>query len=105
MENTEQTNGTRSAAKRKMRVGRVVSDKMQKTVVVEIRSTTRHPIYKRTLSRSRRYKAHDEDQTCRVGDTVRIVETRPLSKEKRWRVAEILQQGDVVPPVDETPTE
>ena len=79
----------------KVRFGTVVSDKMQKTVVVAVESTKRHRLYKKTLKRTKRYKAHDENNTCKLGDRVRIVETRPLSKEKRWRVAEILLKGDV----------
>ncbi len=77
-------------AQRKTRVGVVVSDKMDKTVVVAVETMVRHPLYKRTIRRTKKYKAHDETNSCRVGDTVRIMETRPLSKEKRWRVAEIL---------------
>jgi small subunit ribosomal protein S17 len=73
----------------------VVSDKMQKTVVVAVARTKRHRLYNKTLRRTKRYKAHDERNECRLGDRVRIVETRPLSKEKRWRVAEILVKGDV----------
>lgn len=72
-------------------VGVVVSDKMNKTVVVAIESAKRHRIYGKTLRRTKRYKAHDEHNVCKLGDTVRLVETRPLSKEKRWRVLEILQ--------------
>ncbi|MBI2940925.1 MAG: 30S ribosomal protein S17 [Chloroflexi bacterium] len=79
--------------KRKERVGRVVSDKMNKTIVVAVGVTRRHPLYRRTIREQRRYKAHDERNECRTGDLVRIVETRPLSKEKRWRVAEIIGRG------------
>src|SRR5436305_11530 len=79
----------------KVRFGTVVSDKMQKTVVVAVESTKRHRLYNKTLKRTKRYKAHDENNLCKLGDRVRIVETRPLSKEKRWRVAEILFKGDV----------
>jgi small subunit ribosomal protein S17 len=79
----------------KVRFGTVVSDKMQKTVVVAIETTKRHRLYKKTLRRTKRYKVHDENNECRLGDQVRIVETRPLSKEKRWRVAEILVRGNV----------
>ncbi len=77
----------------KSKTGRVISDKMQKTVVVEVEHLLRHPIYRRILRRSRKFKAHDEANTAKVGDIVRIVETRPLSKEKRWRVAEIIKKG------------
>ncbi len=79
--------------KRKTKLGRVVSNKMDKTVVVAVKSYRPHPVYKRQVRRIKRFKAHDEQNTCRVGDVVRIEETRPLSKEKRWRVAEILSTG------------
>jgi small subunit ribosomal protein S17 len=79
----------------KVRFGTVVSDKMQKTVVVAIETTTRHRLYKKTLKRTKRYKVHDEKNESRLGDRVRIVESRPLSKEKRWRLMEILTRGDV----------
>jgi small subunit ribosomal protein S17 len=82
--------------KRKVRLGQVVSDKMDKTVVVEVAGPKRHPLYKKTIKRVVRYKAHDEKNECQVGDTVRIIETRPLSREKRWRVAEIITKGEVV---------
>ncbi len=82
--------------KHKTRVGRVVSDKMDKTVVVAVQTPKRHPLYKKILKRSVKYKAHDENNQCRLGDTVRIIETRPLSKQKRWRVAEIITKGEVV---------
>ena len=72
------------------RVGTVVSDKMDKTVVVAVENRFPHPIYKKTVSRTKRYKAHDEANTCKVGDRVRITETRPLSRTKRWAVAEVL---------------
>lgn len=84
---------TEGIKKEKSKIGHVVSDKMQKTVVVEVEHLRRHPIYRRILRRSRRFKAHDETNAARVGDIVRIVETRPLSKEKRWRVAEIIKKG------------
>ncbi len=82
--------------KQKIRVGQVVSDKMDKTVVVAVQTPKRHPLYKKTIKRAVKYKAHDEKNECREGDIVRIVETRPLSKQKRWRVAEILTRGEVV---------
>lgn len=74
----------------KERVGLVVSDKMQKTVVVAVENRSSHPKYGKTVVKTRRYKAHDEENNCKVGDRVRIQETRPLSKTKRWQVAEIL---------------
>ena len=75
---------------RKTRVGTVVGDKSDRTVVVEISRTVLHPLYKKYMRRRKRYLAHDEDNACQVGDKVRIVETRPLSKRKRWRVREKL---------------
>ena len=82
--------------KRKTRVGRVVSDKMDKTVVVVVETPKHHPLYKKTIKRSVKYKAHDENNQCRPGDTVRIMETRALSKDKRWRVIEIITKGEMV---------
>jgi small subunit ribosomal protein S17 len=81
--------------KRKTRFGKVISDKMDKTVVVAVETPRHHPIYKKTIRRAVKYKAHDEKNQCRPGDMVRIVETRPLSKEKRWRVAEIVTKGEI----------
>jgi len=80
----------RISNKRKRLVGRVVSDKMDKTVVVQVERLMRHPRYGKVLRRTKKYKAHDEGNVCRVDDLVRIVEFRPLSREKRWRVEEIL---------------
>ena len=76
--------------------GRVVSDKMDKTVVVVVESRRRHLRYKRVVKYSKRFKAHDKDNTCHIGDVVKIVETRPLSRDKRWRVAEILGKREIV---------
>ena len=78
---------------RKTRVGLVVSDKMQKTVVVAIERRVPHPVYGKMITRSKRLKAHDEENSAKVGDTVRIMETRPLSKDKRWRVVEIIERA------------
>ena len=78
---------------RKERVGIVVSDKMDKTVVVAVRDNRKHPVYKKTILVTRRFKAHDENNECGVGDRVRIVETRKLSKDKNWRVAEIIEKA------------
>ena len=80
--------------RRKVREGKVVSDKMNKTVVVAVESLVQHPIYGRRLRRTKRYKAHDEENRCREGDFVRIIETRPLSKEKRWRVVEVVRRAE-----------
>jgi small subunit ribosomal protein S17 len=78
---------------RKTRVGVVVSDKMQKTVVVSIERRLAHPIYGKMVTRTKRLKAHDEQNSAKTGDTVRIMETRPLSKDKRWRVVEIVERA------------
>lgn len=80
---------------RKVREGTVVSDKMVKTVVVAVHSSIRHPIYKKTIRRVRKYMAHDEDEVSKIGDRVRIVEASPVSKRKRWRVAEVLSHVDI----------
>ncbi|MDW8051358.1 MAG: 30S ribosomal protein S17 [Armatimonadota bacterium] len=79
--------------RRKVRVGIVVSDKMDKTVVVAVTRSFRHPLYKKTIRRTKKYMAHDEHNQCRVGDRVEIVETRPLSRHKRWRVRRILERA------------
>jgi small subunit ribosomal protein S17 len=81
--------------KRKIRYGKVISDKMDKTVVIAVDTPKRHPLYKKTIRRVVKYKAHDEKNQCRTGDTVKIIETRPISKDKRWRVAEIVTKGEV----------
>ena len=78
---------------RKMRVGKVVSDKMDKTVVVAIADRVAHPLYKKIVGRTYKLKAHDEENTCGVGDIVKVMETRPLSKDKRWRVVEIVEKA------------
>jgi small subunit ribosomal protein S17 len=78
---------------RKVRVGVVVSDKMQKTVVVKIDRRVPHPTYGKMVTRTKKVKAHDEENSAKTGDTVRIVETRPLSKDKRWRVVEIVERA------------
>ena len=77
---------------RKTRVGKVVSNKMDKTIVVAIEDHVKHPLYKKIVKRTYKLKAHDENNECQVGDTVKIVETRPLSKDKCWRVVEILER-------------
>jgi small subunit ribosomal protein S17 len=78
---------------RKMRIGIVVSDKMQKTVVVKIERRMPHPTYGKMMTRTKHFKAHDEENASKAGDVVRIMETRPLSKDKRWRVVEILERA------------
>jgi small subunit ribosomal protein S17 len=83
------------ASLEKLQTGIVVSNKMDKTVVVRIDRSKRHRLYGKTLRVTQRYKAHDENNECRLGDIVKIAETRPLSREKRWRVVEVVQKGDV----------
>ncbi len=78
---------------RKTRTGTVVSDKMDKTVVVAIEDNVRHPLYKKIVKRTVKLKAHDENNECRVGDRVSVMETRPMSKDKRWRVVEIIEKA------------
>ena len=77
---------------RKTRVGKVVSDKMDKTIVVAIEDHVKHPIYKKIMKSTYKLKAHDENNECRVGDTVKVMETRPLSKDKRWRLVEVVER-------------
>jgi len=78
---------------RKTRVGKVTSNKMQKTIVVAVETSVRHPLYKKIIKRTYKLKAHDENNDCGIGDTVRVMETRPLSKDKRWRLVEILERA------------
>jgi len=88
--------------KRRSKTGRVVSDKMDKTVVVSVERLRRHPIYKRVVRLSSKFKAHDQDNSAKVGDTVRIEESRPLSREKRWTVVEIVARGSQEELIDGT---
>ena len=90
---TNAVSATEARNARKTRVGLVVSDKMEKTVVVAIERRVPHPVYSKMVTRTRRVKAHDEENTAKTGDTVRIAETRPLSKDKRWRVVEIVDRA------------
>ena len=78
---------------RKTRVGKVISDKMDKTIVVAIEDHVKHPLYKKIVKRTYKLKAHDENNECKVGDKVKVMETRPLSKDKRWRVTEIINKA------------
>lgn len=78
---------------RKIRIGKVVSDKMEKTVVVAVERLVQHPLYNKSMKQTVKFKAHDENNESHIGDTVKIMETRPLSKEKRWRVVEILEKA------------
>ena len=78
---------------RKTRVGMVISDKMDKTVVVAIVDSVKHPLYKKIVKRTYKLKAHDENNECRIGDKIKVMETRPLSKDKRWRLVEIIEKA------------
>src|SRR5712692_1543891 len=96
---TAQATGTQKSH-RQQKVGTVVSNKMNKTIVVAVESLKKHRIYKRTYKQTKRFQAHDEENTCQVGDVVRIEETRPLSKMKHWRLVEILKLGSGIVPVE-----
>lgn len=78
---------------RKVKIGRVVSDKMEKTIVVAVEDSVKHPLYKKIVKRTQRFKAHDEQNECGVGDRVKIMETRPLSKDKRWRLVTVVEKA------------
>jgi small subunit ribosomal protein S17 len=84
------------AGKHKERTGRVISDKLAKTVVVEVQVSEEHPLYHKNIIRSVKYKVHDENKMCKVGDTVKIVETRQISRDKSWRGADVINKGEVV---------
>jgi small subunit ribosomal protein S17 len=84
------------AGQHKVRMGRVVSDKMDKTVVVAVEVLDHHPLYHKTIKKSVKYKVHDEEKLSKVGDVVKIIETRPLSHDKRWRVGEVITKAEVV---------
>jgi small subunit ribosomal protein S17 len=81
---------------RKTRMGKVVSDKMQKTIVVAVETTKQHPLYGKRVKHTKKFKAHDELNEAHIGDTVRIMETRPLSKDKNWRLVEIVERADIL---------
>lgn len=78
---------------RKVKIGKVVSDKMDKTIVVAVEDSIRHPLYKKIVKRTQRFKAHDENNECGIGDRVKIMETRPLSKNKNWRLVSIIEKA------------
>jgi len=78
---------------RKTRVGKVVSDKMDKTIVVAVEDHVKHPLYKKIIKRTSKLKAHDEENTCKIGDRVKVMETKPLSKDKRWRLVEVIERA------------
>jgi small subunit ribosomal protein S17 len=88
-----ETAATEERGRRKVRQGRVVSDKMEQTVVVAIEQIIRHPLYGKTMRRTKKFKAHDQNNECGVGDTVEIMETRPISKEKNWRVVRVIEKA------------
>ena len=96
-----ETTATANGSRRKTLVGEVVSTKMSKTIIVEVNRKKSHPLYQRVIARSRRFYAHDEKGTAHVGDVVRIEETRPLSKLKRWRLTEIIRKAALVPQLQE----
>lgn len=81
---------------RKERIGKVVSDKMNKTIVVAVEENVKHRLYNKTIRRTKKFKAHDENNEAKIGDTVRIMETRPLSKDKRWRLLEIVEKAVII---------
>jgi small subunit ribosomal protein S17 len=90
---TQQETTTQQRNYRKVRLATVVSDKMDKTVVVQVTDRKSHPLYKKVIQHRVRFKAHDEGNECKIGDLVRIMETRPLSKDKRWRVVEVVEKA------------
>ena len=91
----------KQVSRRQQKIGRVVSNKMDKTIVVVVETLKKHRIYKRRFKQTKRFQAHDEENTCQVGDLVRIEESRPLSKMKRWRLVEIVKRGSGIVPVEE----
>ena len=98
---TPSTDTAPATSRRQQKIGRVVSNKMNKTIVVVVETLKKHRIYKRTYRQSKRFYAHDEENTCQIGDTVRIEESRPLSKTKRWTLVEIVKRGSGIVPVEE----
>ena len=100
-QNTAATSKSAKTTRRQQKVGRVASNKMDKTIVVVVESLKKHRIYKRTYKQTKRFQAHDEENTCQVGDIVRIEECRPLSKMKHWRLVEIIKRGSGIVPVEE----
>ena len=90
---SETMNKTQERGLRKTRIGVVVSDKMDKTCVIQIKTRVRHPLYGKIINRTSKLKVHDENNECGVGDTIRVMETRPLSRDKRWRLVEIIEKA------------
>src|SRR5208337_95874 len=103
MAETTATESTSKVSHRKTLIGEVVSTKMAKTIVVEVRRQKAHPFYKRVVARSKKFYAHDENGAAHLGDVVKIEESRPLSKLKRWQFKEIVRRGALVAPVEEKP--
>src|SRR5271165_2464042 len=103
MTETTETSKTTSVGRRKTLIGEVVSAKMAKTIVVEVRRQKAHPFYKRVVARSKKFYAHDEDGTAHLGDVVKLEESRPLSKLKRWKLKEIVRRAAQVAPVEAQP--
>ena len=101
VQSTSATQAGQKKSRRQQKVGRVVSNKMDKTIVVVVESLKKHRIYKRTYKQTKRFYVHDEENTCQVGDVVRIEESRPLSKLKRWRLVEVVKRGSGIVPVEE----
>ena len=101
MAETTATSTAKTPGRRKTLIGEVVSTKMAKTIVIEVRRQKAHPFYKRVVARSKKFYAHDEDGTAHLGDFVKIEETRPLSKLKRWQLKEIVQRAALIAPVEE----
>jgi len=93
MSEVEQQAAEQRRALRKVRTGRVVSDKMEKTVIVQVADSKLHPLYKKVMRQRTRFKVHDESDQCKLGDLVKIRETRPISKDKRWRVVEVVEKA------------
>ena len=90
---SENTNNAQERGLRKTRIGVVISDKMDKTCVIQIKTRVRHPLYGKIMNRTSKLKVHDENNECGVGDTIRVMETRPISKDKRWRLVEIVEKA------------
>ena len=98
---TSTQNAAPQKSRRQQKVGRVVSNKMDKTIVVVVETLKKHRIYKRTYKQTKRFHAHDADNVCQIGDIVRIEESRPISKLKRWRLVEVVKPGSGIVPVEE----
>jgi small subunit ribosomal protein S17 len=94
MAEIEEQGAPATRGRRQVKVGRVVSNKMDKTVVVAVENTVTHPLYRRTMKRTKKFHAHDEENRCNIGDVVEIVSSRPLSRTKRWRVREIVKRAE-----------